>query len=539
MALSRAATALVRETLAAALPGGRGAAAKTLARLLGVSIGQIYRAANLDGPKRARRPVRPEYRAWVQAAVALAAQAPKPAPLDLALRAAVASGDLPPEAARMPLGTAYRIAREEGLQPAVRRTHRISADYPMQAVLLDASTSQHLIVDRKRGTDADPLLRLHSRPYSAGGYKNKPLGPDRLRVVVYALWDVCTGVVRSRYVVARGESALGALEFLCWALTRSEDPRVVLCGAPDVLWADQGPLVKSAASRDLLERLGIELALGLPYAKERMGGVERTHRTRWGRFERSLFLRAGAETITLDQLNARLTEFEVEENGRRQSRTPVDGRAVSRTAAFAALMNRRPKDNPLRELPPDPIETLATEARRKIDVSGIIRWGGVVYESADWHDRWVIARRAADGSGDLAIEDEASGERRTARRWTPRPYGEVRSSPATPRDRLLANPAAAPAGGDVYAPAAGPPVVVPLPARTAPAAPLASPLEAGRCRDLAAAWRLFASIYPHPLSPGQRARLARHFEARGLARGEVTAVAQELVAAAGRKVSHG
>ena len=61
-------------------------------------------------------------------------------------------------------------------------------------------------------------------------------------------------------------------------------------GVPDDLWSDQGPLFKSSAARDLLNRLGIRLVTGEPYAKERMGGVERAHRHRWARFEGALFL---------------------------------------------------------------------------------------------------------------------------------------------------------------------------------------------------------------------------------------------------------
>ena len=208
---------------------------------------------------------------------------------------------------------------------------------------------------------------------------------------------------------------------------------------------------------------------------------------------------------------------------------------LSRTAAWLALTQRRPADRPLRRLPDNPLATLAHSARRTIDANELIHWDGVVYESAEWHARTVIVRRRMDGSGDLVIEDPATGERRIARRYTLRAYGDVRTSPASPLDKLIADDAdRARPGADVYAPGAAP-AVVPMPPRTAPAAPLENPLDGGRCRNLREAWRAFVEIYPHPLKPAQRARLERHFLAAELDRDDVIAIAQELAAAAVRE----
>ena len=432
--LSAAARATIAAALAEAGHGQRGTEARRLGALYGVSVATLYRVAGRGGTKRPRPAARPEYREWARVAVALSHQAPKPVPLDLALRAGVASGALPPEAAAMPVRTLHRLARELGLVVRPKRTHRMHADYPMQAVQIDGSSSEHLVVERVQD-DGDVLLALHRRPYSASGYKNKPLGPDKLRVLVYALWDMCTGYTLSRYCVARGERSIDALEFLCWALAQHDDPRIPLHGVPDDLWSDQGPLFKSGPAADLLERLDMNLVTGAPYAKERMGGVERSHRTRWARFERVLFLR-GSETIRLSELNARLGEFEIEHNASRKSRTPVAGRAASRTAAWIALTNGRPADHPLRKLPPDPIETLSQVARRKVDANGMVRWGGEEYEVARLHSCWVVARRAIDGAGNLVVEDERSGERHVAVRYQARGYGEIRGVPATPLEQL-------------------------------------------------------------------------------------------------------
>ena len=524
MKLSPAAVASIRAELVAAGHGERGGVVRRLAAAYGISTATVYRAAGCGGTGRPRAIGRPEYRDWTRIAVRLAHRAPgNPIPLDLAIEGGIEMGVLPAEAGAMPLPTARRIMRELGLVLRARRHQRLAADYPMQAVLVDASTSEHLVAERLEGEEW--RLRLHRRPWSASGYKNKPLAAHRMRVVVYSLWEMCTGYTVSRYGVERGESAVGAMEFLCWALGTAKDPRLVVHGVPDDLWSDQGPLVRSDAARDLIERLDIALVTGAPYAKERMGGVERSHRTRWARFERALFLRE-SETITLSGLNARLVEFDVRENDLRPSRTPVGGRQVSRAAAWAALV--RAREVPLRALPANPMETMAREKRAKIDGAGVIRWDGVEYEAGGgWHDRWVVARRKMDGSGDLAIVDEATEAKEIARAYARRPYGEVRGAPKTPLDRLLDEPA--PAGGaDLWRPPETEGLArFPGPG-TAPAAPLENPLDADALESVEEAMRVFVSIYPHSLAPANRALVVERIERAGLSRRAVVEIASAL-----------
>ena len=512
--------------------GERVAMAKRLAARHGCSVSTVYKHADRGGKRRPRKAARPEYRGWVTVAVSWAHRSPEPMPLETAIAIAIEVGDLPAAAADMSIATAQRIRRELGLKLTSKRTHRLCADYPLQAVLLDASTSQYLVVDGDDAGEGDATrLRLHTKPATARHYKNKPTPTDKRRVLVYSLWDMCTGIYRARYVAGRGENALDAMDFLCWALAPSGDPRVLLHGVPDDLWVDQGPLVKSAAARDLLDRLGIDIVLGAPYAKTRMGGVERTHRTRWQSFERPLFARV-QDTITLGELNARLSEFEVREHARRLARKPVDGRLLRRTEAWVPLMAGRPADNPLRALPANPIETLAREARRRANHNGEIRWDNVLYESP-WHDCWVVARRAVDGSGDLAITHEDTGETSIARRSRGGDYNRIRAAAATPLDKVLAqraeqDKAEGRKGADVFAPgAAG--NVAPMRAKAAPARPLENPLAAAdACRDLDDAMALFVSHFGGRLQPGDHARVRALVDRTGLDRRKVIELAQTL-----------
>ena len=520
--------AAIADTLGGAAYGERRRTADRLADLYGVSVSTVYRVAGLGGAARPR-PAREEYRAWVQTAVALAHRAPgEPVSLDLAIEAGIKTGELPPEAAAMPLASAYRIRRELGLHRGDARSQRMSADYPMQAAQFDGSTSMYISVVGQQD-DGDWQLRLYRRPIPARGYKNKPLGPDRERLMTYGLWDMCTGYRLSTYAVARGENALDAVEALVWMLSEKDDTRLVLHGVPDDLWLDQGPITKSSITTDLLHRLGINLVTGEPYRKTRMGGVERAWRTLWARFERALFL-LGRDELTLSELNARLMEYLVRENDRRPARVPVGDRRVSRTAAWTALTNARAGENRLRRLPPNALATLAAEAPRRVDRNGHLRWDGQVYEAPTLFDCWVTARRAPDGAGDVVIEHADTRIREVARPIEKRRYGDIRATEKLPLEKLLDAAPDARLGADVYTPA--PQVadnVRSIPIRSAPAIALADPLDAGHHTDLDEALRAFYAYYPYPLGAADRAAVITEIEAAGLQRQAVVDLANELL----------
>ncbi|MXW02198.1 MAG: transposase family protein [Holophagales bacterium] len=529
--LSDDAVRLIRETLAAAPRGERSRVVEDLARRFGCSPATVYRQARLNGPRRRREPQRPEYREWTRVAVAIAHRSPKPVPLDLAIEAAIGSGALPPEAAMMPVGTAHRIAREE-LGFRRRKMHRrMGAEWPMQAVQVDASTSERLYPVERRGDDW--LLRVYDRPWKASGYKNKPLGPERQRVLNYALWDMCTGLVVSRYVVALGETAVDAMDVLCWAFAGGREP---MEGVPENLWSDLGPLAKSSASVDLLGRIGIAVVTGKPYQSSRMGGVERSHRTRWSRFERALHLRE-EKHILLSELNDRLGEYERRENDSRPSRTLVANRVASRSDAFRALLRGRPE--PIRALPENPMETMAHEVRRNVDVAGIVKWLGEQWEveagaAAEFAGQRVIARRPSTNDDPDSIVLEADdGTRAAAHRWRPPRYGEVRGQKPTPLEALVVDEVGVAGGVDVFRPrTAQPSNVIAMKAPVAEAEPLENPMAVDAYADLDSAMRALTALCP-PLSPGQRAKVAAYLEREGLSRRAVQELAGRLTRAVG------
>ena len=62
--------------------------------------------------------------------------------------------------------------------------------------------------------------------------------------------------------------------------------------------------------------------------------------------------------------------------------------------------------------------SMVREARRKVDMNGIVRWGGAEYQlpisGATLHGRAVIARQTADGTDRLIVEDAITGVRAVA-----------------------------------------------------------------------------------------------------------------------------
>ena len=519
---------IIRQRMATTAHGLCAAAADDLAARFGVCRATIYRHADRHGASRPRAG-RADYRAWVDHVVALAHRSTPAAALDLALESAVAAGDLPAAALAMSTGTLYNIAREMGYRPARRRTQRLHADWPLQAVQVDGSTSQYL-TPLEQQDDGDWILKIHRGPVSPNGYKNKPLAAHRMRLMVYGIWDMATGLSRACYMPGLGENSLDFITALIQMLLETGDPLRPLAGVPENIWPDQGVLVKSNATRNLLSRLGTAVITGAPHNKERQGGIERSWRTLWSRFERALLLEDRI-TITLSELHQRLIEFE-RRQGALSARTRVAGRIVTRAEAWTALMNRRPADQPLRKMPANALATLYREDQRKLNRNGILSWDKTEYECAAWHSRTVIVRQPLDGSDELTLECPVTGNRTTARPYSPRRYGNVRGQMKSPLDHLLDR--AQPVGGAVYgdsphpAPSAG--NIIPLQAKPGAAQEIDNPLDAARFATMADALAAFRALYPYPLGEADLAAVTGHIDSQRLSRVAVSDLAGDLLA---------
>lgn len=421
--------------------GGRTEAINRCAALLDCHPATLRRVLKSEGVVSGtsrKRDVRQDYREWTRIIVGLARKTPQgaaPAPLWMAIRQAVASGLVPPEAETVPAGTYYRISKELGYSE-IRRTTRIGVDYPNQAWQFDASTSEHFSVVKEL-EDGGFLVKLSHKPYSE--YKNKPLAAHRLRLCVYGVTDMRTGCACSRYVAAKGENAVDAIDFLLWVMgeARSEGRGVrgeisrVPYGMPDDLWADQGPVAKHASTRNLLERLGVNLCLGTPGNKERMGQVERSHRTRWG-MERAFFMfvkeKASLE-LKLSEMNAFLADFLAEIN----SRPARFDLGVSKQAAWVRGMTGRGGVKPL---PEDALATLCYDFRRFVGQDGVFRLQNELYEVSEARllRKHVYVHKGLNGL--LTVEDIATGEIYEAKKFEQKGYGSFTGIKKTAGERL-------------------------------------------------------------------------------------------------------
>lgn len=535
----------------AAPRASRTATAQRLAGQLGCSVATLYRhfrsighqgpardrAANLaDTTNTSAAAIRyRQRREWADTLAALTGKNPtSPIPLDLCLEAAVTQGLLPPEASEVRVSTYARLIRERGYRTTEQRGRRLSADYPMQAVQFDASTSKSFRV-LKRMDDGDRLLELWARPDPASGYKNKPLGADRERVILYGQWDMCTGYRHIRAVPALGESGLDAMEYLVDSWAGDEDPRNPWRYLPEDLWTDQGPLVKYPATADLLRRLGVNIAVGAPYQHNRQKGIESGWRGLWQRFEGQFFLRhrPGAKfTIRLTDYQAELVEYLAQLNAK-PSRCDVN---LSRRDAWVRLLNQRGGGRPC---PADALETLATEVHRTLDACGVFSWDNRQFEVPRYHSRRIIARRALDGSDRCIVEIPETCERLEATPHQIPSYGTFRGQPPMlPAEQARERGAQLTCDSPIYGANYSQIIpsrdgadakVVHLPPRAQPEAPLADPLEVTTTyRNLADAMLEFTSIYPAPLDATNRALVEQAILNAGLERTAVRDLALQL-----------
>lgn len=404
--------------------GERSQKANSWAQRLGISYQHLYRLIKSQDEKRKRtdKPKCPEYLDYAHTVFQIKKRPPEEAgeiSTEDALAIAVKSGLLPIEASAAPVSTLNAIARKEGWTKKQRRISRFQADKPNEMHHFDASTSQYFyIADKLPG--GDYLLKMH-RP--AKHYKNKPIPVDRLRPWIYGLVDDHSGRLISRYVAAKGEEAGDSMDFLCLAWSQ--------IGLPEKLFADQGMLKKSLASRDWLNRLGIEVPEAMPYAKESHGKIERTWRTAWLKFEKLFFAVNEWKKfkITLSELN-RQHEIYIEEKYNLMKHRFE--RNITRMQAW----NRINLNGGLVKMPENVLRTVANETKRTVTAEGIVWLDNVAYEVLGLHSAKVKIIRGVFEDR-IVAQDIATGIKYDMREFKPLALGEYKAHPATPHQQLI------------------------------------------------------------------------------------------------------
>jgi hypothetical protein len=105
-------------------------------------------------------------------------------------------------------------------------------------------------------------------------------------VMLFSVVDDRSGVAYQEYRCVYGEDAASGLRFLFNAMAPKEEPGLVLQGIPKMIYADNGPITKSRAYRDVMAQLGIEARTHMPKGSDgrrvtarSKGKVERPFRT--------------------------------------------------------------------------------------------------------------------------------------------------------------------------------------------------------------------------------------------------------------------
>jgi len=526
MALADSIKAQIRSEWLAAQNGARSGIIARWAQKVGCSYQSLYRTLDIGRKRCGERKI-----CGIEDAAALVAQIKKRPPKDAgeiatdqAVELAIANGIIPEEMADVSIGTWNRIMREDGLSKKSRRVQRFQAEYPNQLHHVDASTSAFFYIHRQEGDEY--ILRMHGG--SALGYKNKPV-PIRLRPWVYGLTDDYSGYHLARYVAAAGESLADNLQFLSWGWSFNDDKPFF--GIPDRIKADQGPLMKGDASREWLDRLGVELDGSTPYEKEAHGKIERPWRTLWGRFERVFFAEADWRKfeITMSELQRR---FRIYQNTYYNMLPHRYEPGITRLDAWRRI-------NTLRggavAMPENAIATAARRHIRTVSMDGCISLDGTIYEVKGLHDAKV---RVYEGIFEdrLVVEDIATGEKYETRKFAPAKLDDYRREKDTPHqkavkaaeDLVMRNTLYGGVGSEERE--AGNKKVTRLPTRIRERREISNPLGVDSYGSIEAAMREFLNICPVRLTAEDRASVRELIVENGLNRAFVRELALEVQA---------
>jgi len=348
-------------------------------------------------------------------------------PADLVIEKAVAAGVIRP--GEISTGQFCRRVKEQGLdrhRPCVR----FEASRSNQVHHVDASGSEYFVLEEQGD---ERVVRIVPPGRSR---KNRPRR-DRELLWLIGVVDDHSRVMAARYVTAAGETAVDTIHTLAWAWG-GEDPRLVLCGLPDEVYADKGPFANSAVGKQFCESLDIQLVPRRPGNPRATGKVERPWRTCWSRFELSYIDDVG-RVMSLEELHAELCNYLAREADRDHPRL------LKRTRKQVYLADR----GEVRTLPADYLRAAWRPETRKVAADGTVQFERTLYRVADeLVGETVTVIKRADGA--LAISGP-DGRTWAAEPFVPLEFGTYHIAPAQPGDGVDAAAAALPPGPALYA----------------------------------------------------------------------------------------
>jgi len=507
-----------RQEIISAPHGLKTAKAKQWAILFDLSMQHLYRVIGDPVKKRKRigQAIRPEYQEWATIIFQIKKLPPEEAgeiSTEDAAAIAIKQGLIPAEASDVPVGTYDRIARDKGWTKKTIRANRFQAAKPNQAHHFDASTSKFLYIHKRIGDDF--ILRIH-RP--SKHYKNKPVPVDQLRPWIYGLVDDHSGRMVARYVAAMGENSGDSMSFLSWAWSD--------IGLPEQLLADQGMLKKALPSRDLIERLGVELPECMPYAKRAHGKIERPWRTLWQKFELTFFAQHPDYEkfeISLSEMNTQLFNFIEDKYNKMAHRFE---RNITRMQAWSRINLH----GGIVEIPANALSTVARRAKRKVDVDGTLEYNGVTYDVKGLYDAWVYVFEGVFDDK-LVVQDIETGKKYEVRNFKPLGLGEYKAHKETPHQKLVEESQTLPLqGAGLYSEKqVASEKVAAMPIRTKEERVIEDPFDVDTYPSIHEAMKEFMTYIPGVyLSPEERREVEEAIEAKGLSRSFVENLALEV-----------
>jgi hypothetical protein len=196
-------------------------------------------------------------------------------------------------------------------------------------------------------------------------------------------------------------------------------------------------LKKALPSRDLIDRLGIELPEMMPYQKRGHGKIERPWRTCWKKFELPYFAAGDWQKfeISLSELNSHLMNFINEKYNLLPHRFE---KTITRLQAW----NRVNLNGGIVQIPENALNTVARRVKRKIGVDGLLNYEGRQYTVKELYDAWVyvyegVFPSTSSGQAQLIVQDIGTGKKYETKEFRPLDLGEFRSHMETPHEALV------------------------------------------------------------------------------------------------------